>query len=339
MARDTVRVAEAFGFTDRLFSTPEERRSLRSLEDGLDLVEQRITTHAQFADPVVDGVTRYLTEAGGKRVRPMLVLLAAQLGDGVTNPVIDAAAAIEITHLASLYHDDVMDEAATRRGVPSAHTVWGNSVAILAGDLLFARAANLFAPLGLEAARIQAQTFERLCLGQMRETLGPGDADPVEHYIGVLQDKTGSLIAASAELGVLLSNSDPAYRAPLRAYGEAIGVAFQLVDDVIDLDLTNDTGKDAGNDLRAGVPTLPLLLLRQQEGDDSALVRSLTNSSEDETFRSAVAALADHEATAATRREAERWQQRALAALEPLPVGPVRRGLTKFAESVVERRA
>ena len=248
---------------------PAERAALARLESGLERVETRLTETLRFTDPIADSVARYLKEAGGKRVRPMLLMLTAQLGDDTSDQVADAAAVVEITHLASLYHDDVMDEADTRRGVPSAQTVWGNSVAILAGDLLFSRAASLTAPLGEDVAAVQARTFERLCMGQLQETLGPRDADPVDHYINVLADKTGSLIAAAAELGVIVSGADERFREPVREFGESIGVAFQLVDDIIDLSASPETGKPAGTDVRAGVPTLPTLLLRgRQDPED-----------------------------------------------------------------------
>lgn len=208
---------------------------------------------------MADVTTRYLLDAGGKRVRPMLALLIAQLGEGNTQQVVDAAVAIEITHLASLYHDDVMDEADMRRGVPSAQAVWGNSVAILAGDLLFARASKIVADLGPRAIRLQAATFERLVLGQLHETIGPrDDQDPIEHYLDVLADKTGSLIACAAQMGVIYSGADPELESAVLAFGERTGVAFQLVDDVLDLaDQPEETGKLAGTDLRAGVATLP----------------------------------------------------------------------------------
>ena len=149
--------------------------------------------------------------AGGKRFRPMLALLAAQLGDAEAPEVIRAAVVCELTHLATLYHDDVMDEAAVRRGAPSANSRWTNSIAILTGDLLFARASDLLADLGPDAVRIQAQTFERLVTGQMRETVGaqPGE-DPIDHYLDVLADKTGSLVATSARFGAGFAGVDAA---------------------------------------------------------------------------------------------------------------------------------
>lgn len=330
-------IAESFGLTRTRFSLPAERAALRELEAGLDRVEARLAEKLKVADPVVDSLTRYLKEAGGKRVRPMLLLLASQLGSGASQEVIDAAVVVEITHLASLYHDDVMDESDVRRGVPSAHVVWGNSMAILGGDLLFATAAQLSAPLGPEVGMLQARTFERLCLGQMHETLGPRDADPVDHYIQVLADKTGSLIAAAAELGVLVSGADERYRPAMREFGEAIGVAFQLVDDVIDLSFSPETGKPAGTDVRAGVATLPTLLLERRGDEESRALLARLAEPDSPDFDDAIAALAAHEVTEQTMQTAREWQQRALSTLDVLPRGAVRRGLEEFSRSVIAR--
>jgi heptaprenyl diphosphate synthase len=302
----------------------------------------------QFADEIADVTSRYLLEAGGKRVRPVLTLLTAQLGEGNNADVILAAQAIEITHVASLYHDDVMDDAPSRRGVPSAQNVWGNSVAILTGDLLFARASKLGARLGERILALQAETFERLCLGQLHETIGPrADEDPIDHYIQVLADKTGSLIAAAAQVGVIFSNAPQEYRVPVAEFGERIGVAFQLIDDVIDLAAEmDDTGKTPGTDLRAGVATLPLLYLRRLAVSDPSAADLLerierdvasAQSTDDAEVTAAIAELRDHAVTAETLAEAHRWSREAVEALVPLPEGPVKKALTRFAETIVER--
>ena len=192
---------------------------------------------------------RYSVMNGGKRVRPTLVLLAAQLGDPTRQQVIDASVVVELTHLATLYHDDVMDEAPLRRGVPSAHEVWGNSVAILTGDLLFSRASTLMTRLGEKAMLLQAETFERLCLGQLHETIGPRpDEDPVSHYIQVLADKTGSLISAAARCGIVYSGAPLEYEDAMVEFGDKIGVAFQLANFI----------RDVGEDLERGRVYLPL---------------------------------------------------------------------------------
>ena len=336
----------SLGLGDALFATSEERHFARAIEAGLEKVEQGLAAQLVFADDIADAAGRYLLDAGGKRVRPVLALLTAQLGDGVTDEVIVGAQAVEITHVASLYHDDVMDDAQMRRGVPSAQTVWGNSVAILAGDLLFARASKLIAGLGEQALTLQADVFERLCLGQLHETVGPkpGD-DPIEHYLQVLADKTGSLISAAAVIGVLFSNAPKEYREPVEQFGDRVGVAFQLVDDVIDLSgAIEQTGKEAGTDLRAGVPTLPLLYLRRDAQTDAAsaallarLEEGLAPDADPALFAAAVAELRAHPVTEATLAEARRWADDAVAALAPLPEGPVKKSLTQFAQAVVER--
>jgi len=236
-----------------------------------------------------------------------------------------------------------------RRGVPSAQTVWGNSVAILTGDLLFARASKLIASLGERALAIQASTFERLCLGQLHETIGPRpDEDPIEHYLQVLADKTGSLIALAGLVGVIFSEAPEEYREPVESFGERIGVAFQLIDDVIDLSsAVEQTGKTAGTDLRAGVPTLPLLYLRARAETDAEAAKllgrlevAIHDSGEDAVhpdFADAVAELRRHPVTDDTLAEANRWADRAVEALAPLPEGPVKKALTRFAQAIVER--
>jgi heptaprenyl diphosphate synthase len=334
------------GLTERIFASGEDRAFARAVEDGLEIVEAGLHTEMRFADQLADVTARYLLKAGGKRVRPMLTLLAAQLGDGNTPEVITAAEAVEITHLASLYHDDVMDEAQMRRGVPSAQFVWGNSVAVLTGDLLFARASKLVAGLGERAILLQADTFERLCLGQLHETIGPDDEeDPIAHYIQVLADKTGSLISVAAQMGVVFSNAPAEYEQPVVTFGEKIGVAFQLIDDVIDLSSTADaTGKVPGTDLRAGVATLPLLKLRRRAKTDAAsaallerLETEVIGAPDDVDVSAAVANLRAHDVTRETLDEAHSWAREAVLALEPLPAGPVKKALTRFAESIVER--
>jgi heptaprenyl diphosphate synthase len=330
---------------DRLFSTGEDRRTARLIEESIDALESRLAVETKFTGGLVDVVSRYLLDAGGKRVRPILAFLTAQLGNGVTDEVVTAATSIELTHLASLYHDDVMDDADQRRGVPSAQHVWGNSVAILTGDLLFARASALLARLGERAIRLQADTFERLCLGQLNETIGPQDGeDAVEHYLRVLADKTGSLISASAQLGVIFSGGDPVFEQPVREFGEKVGIAFQLVDDVIDIAPSDEeSGKTPGTDIRAGVATLPVLFLRQEAVSDpqaAALLARLTpealeagGADADEAIRM----LREHPVTRRTVDEARRFAREAIEALAPLPAGTVKKTLIRFADTVVER--
>ena len=319
-----------------------DKNLIKSIQAGLENVETALLEAVTHTDPVANVTSRHLLEAGGKRLRPVLVLLGASLGDATKEEVIKAAVVVELTHLATLYHDDVMDRAPMRRGVPTAHEVWGNSVAILTGDLLFARASQIVSRLGGKALTLQADTFERLCLGQLHETLGPQDGeDPIEHYLQVLADKTGSLIAASAELGVVYGDGPDEYREPLRVYGEKVGVAFQLIDDVIDI-LSDESGKTPGTDLRAGVPTLPTLLLRAQAATDpkaKELVEIIdAGLEEDAQLAKAVELLRAHPALEEAYQTAKQWADDAVLALAPLPDSPVKDALRVFAEAVVERQ-
>lgn len=319
-----------------------------ALVDGLAEIERRLAVAVERTSVLQDEPSRHLLAAGGKRMRPALALLAAQLGSGTQEAVLEAAVGVELTHLASLYHDDVMDSAPTRRGAPSAHEVWGNSVAILTGDLLFARASQTVAGLGPEAVLIQAETFERLCVGQLHEILGPGPQDdPVQHHLGVLAGKTGSLIAASAHFGALLSGLQGEQLRAVVEYGERVGIAFQLADDVLDLTASADVlGKTPGTDLREGVPTMPILLLRQwkAEGrlDESGLglVAALDGDLSDAAVLDGVVVqLREHPVMEAAREMARSWSRDAVAQLEVLPNSPARAALQEFADLVVERLA
>jgi len=317
------------------------------LQPRLELVEERLRDAVAQSDALADATSRHLVNAGGKRLRPALVLLTAHLGDGARPEVLDAAVVVELTHLATLYHDDVMDSAPTRRGVTSAHEVWGNSVAILTGDLLFARASSVVAGLGPQAVRIQAETFERLCLGQLHETVGPsaGD-DPVDFYLQVLADKTGSLIATSARFGAMFAGCAPDVVNQVTRYGELAGVAFQLADDVIDVRSdAATTGKTPGTDLREGVATMPVLLLRRRvatggSDEDRALLDAIDGDlSDDAVLADTVGRLATHPVVDETAALAAQWSARAVEAIANLPEGDVKASLVAFADALVARAA
>lgn len=322
----------------------QDRALLKNLESGLETVEVQLKSATTYADSVAKNPARHLVDAGGKRIRPALVLLAAQFGDPTRQAVYDAAVVVELTHLATLYHDDVMDDAPTRRGVPTAQHVWGNSVAILTGDLLFARASQVGSNLGQASLTLQADTFERLCLGQLHETVGPSEGqDPIAHYVQVLADKTGSLIAASARLGIMLSGAPAEYEEPMRVFGEKVGVAFQLIDDVIDISDAGPSGKTPGTDLRAGVPTMPVLLLRKAAaaGDKSAadlLTLIDGDLSEDSVLAYVVKRLREHAVAEQAYNVAKRWADEAVEAIQVLPAGSIRDALAMFAQAVVDRQ-
>ncbi|HEX4358827.1 MAG TPA: polyprenyl synthetase family protein [Pseudonocardia sp.] len=239
-----------------------------------ELLRREVRTQYDF----VTETSLHLMEAGGKRFRPLFTLLAGQVGPRGDSPdVVIAAAVVELIHLATLYHDDVMDSATMRRGAPSANARWDNSVAILTGDYLFAHASRLVADLGPDAVRIIADTFAELVTGQMRETRGPRPGeDPVKHYLTVVAEKTGSLIATAARYGAMFAGCPPEQVAALRRFGEIIGTSFQVSDDVIDIaSPPEDSGKTPGTDLREGIATLPMLYAAQRTDPAAERLREL----------------------------------------------------------------
>ena len=313
------------------------------LELGLDAVEAHLRESVKSDYPFVTEASRHLVDAGGKRFRPLLVLLASHLGDATAPEVIDAAVVVELTHLATLYHDDVMDEAPRRRGTESANARWDNTVAILTGDFLFAKASQILADLGPDAVRLQALTFERLCTGQIRETVGPLEGeDPVEHHLRVLADKTGSLIATSGRFGAMTAGADELAVDVMTRFGERIGVAFQLADDLLDIGSDSQvSGKTVGTDLREGVRTLPALIALAGDDPADARLRELLSRPipDDSEHAEALALLRAHPAMEQARVEARRWADDARAALGELPVSSVRVALELLCDSVVSRTA
>ncbi len=320
-----------------VFDDPVLEGAIRS---GLDAVESMLRESVKSNYPFVTETSRYLVDAGGKRFRPLLVLLASQFGDPTSSGVVPAAVAIELTHLSTLYHDDVMDEATLRRGTRSANSRWDNTVAILTGDFLFARASEITADLGTEATRILAQTIAVLCEGQIRETIGPGPGDdPVDHYLSVLAEKTGSLIATSGRLGALLAGASSSAVDVMTRYGATIGMAFQLSDDVIDVaSSSTESGKTPGTDLREGIRTLPVLLALRSEPPDSPLRSLLTGSlADDARHADALAALRGHPALAEARATLETYAAEAKRIASDLPDTPARAALFALADFVVAR--
>ncbi|CAA9346380.1 MAG: Solanesyl diphosphate synthase [uncultured Frankineae bacterium] len=315
----------------------------QSVKNGLEEVEARLREVVVSAHPMLTATATHLAEAGGKRFRPLLALLAAQLGDPEAPGVVDAAVVVELTHLASLYHDDVMDEADVRRGAPSANARWSNTVAILTGDYLFARASDLTAGLGTEATRLQSRTFARLVEGQIAETAGPAEGqDPVEHHLEVLSDKTGALISTSARLGAMMAGAPAADVETVTRFGEVIGLAFQLSDDLIDVrSETGESGKTPGTDLREGIRTLPVLLVLSGtgEGSDDARLRSLLEGdlTDDARLAEALQLLRAHPAMDAAADRLSRSLDEARSVVAELPPGPARDALHGLTDYVLAR--
>jgi len=314
-----------------------QERLIRRLAE----VESALVGHVQSEAPFVTEAALHLMQAGGKRFRPLLVLLAAETGDPNGSGVVDSACVVELTHLASLYHDDVMDEAQLRRGAATANARWDNHVAILTGDFLFSKSSELTAGLGADAVLIQAQTFTRLVEGQILETLGPGPHDdPLEHYLRVVAGKTGALIATSAQYGARFAGAPLEIEEALTEYGEKVGVAFQLSDDILDIaSESEESGKTPGTDLREGVPTLPVLLARQStDPADARLLELLASDLTDDSLHAeALNLLRVHPAMAQARAYVANLANEAKTLLKALPEGPVRTALEDFADVVADR--
>ncbi|WP_426242551.1 polyprenyl synthetase family protein [Nocardioides sp. LHG3406-4] len=307
-------------------------------------VEEALSEHVRSRAPFITEAASHLMDAGGKRFRPLLVLLAAEVGDTTdSDRVIRAACVVELTHLASLYHDDVMDEADLRRGAASANARWDNHVAILTGDFLFSKSSELTADLGADAVRIQAQTFTRLVEGQILETVEPAPGeDPLEHYLDVVAGKTGALIATSARYGARFGGASAEAEEALTKYGEIVGAAFQLSDDI--LDVASDSaasGKTPGTDLREGVPTLPVLMARASTDPADARLLELLDAdlSDDALHAEALELLRRHPAMEQARSYVAARTAEAKALLSVLPEGPVREALEAFADIVADRTA
>ena len=289
------------------------------LTDGLVAVESRLAEVVQHEDEFIAGASQHLL-TGGKRFRPLLTLLASELGTGVNDAVTDAAVGVELTHIASLYHDDVMDAAERRHGKASVNAEYDNITAIIVGDLLFGRASEIVAGLGSEAARIQAQTFVRLCAGQIRDDRqAPADADPMEHYLGVLADKTGSLIATAARYGAMFGGCSTETVELMRQYGEYVGMVFQLSDDVLDI-VSDESGKTPGTDLREGVTTLPVLYVRASKDPADDRLKDLVSRplTDDAEHAEALQLMRSHPALEQARRHTASVAEQAVALLEPL---------------------
>jgi geranylgeranyl pyrophosphate synthase len=249
-----------------------------TVRDGVAKIEQLMNTELRSADTIMTDPLTHLFKAGGKRFRPLFTVLSAQIGpDPDAAEVTIAGAVIELVHLATLYHDDVMDEAEVRRGAPTANVRWSNNVAILAGDYLFATASRLVSRLGPEAVRLIAETFAQLVTGQMRETRGVAEgADSIDHYLKVVYEKTACLISAAGQFGAMFSGADDDQVQRLSRLGGLVGTAFQISDDIIDIDSdSHESGKLPGTDVREGVHTLPMVYALQEPGPEGTRLREL----------------------------------------------------------------
>ena len=313
-----------------------------TVRDGVERIEQLMETELRSADEVMTDSVTHLFKAGGKRFRPLFTVLSAQIGPNPdAGEVTIAGAVIELVHLATLYHDDVMDEAEVRRGTPTANVRWGNNVAILAGDYLFATASRLVSRLGPEAVRLIAETFAQLVTGQMRETRGTAaGADPLEHYLNVVYEKTACLIAAAGRFGAMFSGAGGEQVERLSRLGGIVGTAFQISDDIIDIDSdSHESGKLPGTDVREGVRTLPMVYALREPGPEAARLRELLAGpiDDDKAVAEALTLLRASPGMAKAKHFLAQYAARAHQELDLLPDVPGRYALQTLVDYTVSR--
>ena len=313
--------------------------NLPRLRDDLAEVETALQRSVQAEDPFLSQVAGHLITAGGKRLRPALALTAAAVGGvDATADVVQGGVSVELVHLGSLYHDDVMDEGTSRRGVVTVNARWGNLVAILAGDFLLARASEIAASLGTEVAGLLAATIGRLCEGQVGELRTAFDVRRTEEaYLGSIAGKTASLMSSSCRIGALTAGMDRPSVEAVTAFGHAFGMVFQIRDDILDVIGTDESlGKPAGQDLVQGTYTLPVIyaLAEPEAGDElrDLLGRPL-DAPERDKARDIVRST---NAIPAARRAAEGYADQAAEAAAALPAGPVTDSVAALGHRLLE---
>jgi heptaprenyl diphosphate synthase len=312
---------------------------LPNLGSDLKRVETALTRSIQSEDPFLTQVAGHLLSAGGKRLRPALALAAGHLASNPAHDdVVEGAASVELVHLGSLYHDDVMDEAQTRRTVESVNARWGNLVAILAGDFLLARASEVAASLGTEVSALLAATIGSLCEGQVRELQHAFDVKRSEDaYLRAIEGKTAALMSASCRIGALAAGLPVEQVDSLTVYGQRIGMAFQIVDDVLDLVATDDQlGKPAGNDLVEGIYTLPVIRAMETEPAATELRALLGRRLQHEEVERARLLVRSNGAVTSACGLARDYAVEASEALKPLGEGPVVSALAAVGHHLVD---
>ncbi len=312
------------------------------VRSGLESVEKLLIDELSDGEEFLTETALYLARAGGKRFRPLFTILCGQLGpEPDEHSITTAATVVEMVHLATLYHDDVMDEAKMRRGAVSANARWSNSIAILAGDYLFAHSSRLLSTLGPDAVRVIAETFAELVTGQMRETVGaPPAQDKVQHYLKVIREKTASLLAASGKFGGTFSGGTSEQIDRLERIGDAVGMAFQICDDIIDIaSVSAKSGKTPGTDLREGVLTLPMLYALDQQGGDGDRLRELLAGpiTDDDLVEEALGLLRASEGMSRARADLAAYADIARTELAEFPGSAARTALLRVIDYTASR--
>jgi heptaprenyl diphosphate synthase len=311
-----------------------------AIRERLNQVEAFLEKAVRSDTDFVTETASYLLAAGGKRFRPMLVLLSGYFGDPTDPRLVPGATAIELTHVATLYHDDVIDAADRRHGVPSVNARWGNNVAILTGDFLFARASEISSDLGADVTRLLARTIATVCDGQIREVESWGRLEQTqEAYLETIRRKTAALIATSCRLGAMLSDATPETIDQLDDFGMALGVAFQLSDDIMDVISTEEElHKEPGQDLKLGVYTLPVLYALQDGTPGRELAGILSaGPPSGERLDAALDLVRREEPLERARQDVQRSVERTRRLAEGLPRGTARESLLQITEYLAAR--
>ena len=300
--------------------------------------ERMASDHA----PRIPEVTAHLVEAGGKRLRPMLTLAAAKMCGYAGSDHVDLAAAVEFIHTATLLHDDVVDESDKRRGRPTANLLWDNTTSVLVGDYLFARSFQLMVRTGsLRVLDILSNAAATIAEGEVLQLTAARDlATTEEVYLKVVRGKTAALFSAATEVGGVIAGQDDAIVRALFDYGDALGISFQIVDDLLDYQGTGATGKNIGDDFRERKLTLPVIraVAHADEDERAFWTRTIAKGQQQEgDLDAALALMARHGTLDSTRDSAIEWQGRAKAALAPVPDHPIKSMLLDLADYVVER--
>jgi octaprenyl-diphosphate synthase len=311
--------------------------------EELDAVNRVIVDQLRSDVDMVENVGHYIVDSGGKRLRPMLALLAAAALGTVDDRQVRFAAVVEFIHTATLLHDDVVDVSELRRGRPTANSAFGNAPSVLVGDFIYTRAFQLMVALGNESLlRMMADTTNTIAAGEVLQLVRAGDADTTEaQYYDVIDRKTATLFAAACEGAALLADAGEEAVRALSDCGRSIGIAFQLVDDLLDYEGDpEETGKNVGDDLSEGKPTLPLIhAIREGTPQQQAVVRAAIANKDAGRLEEVIAAVRDCGGLRYTRKAAEAQRDRALDALAVLPASAARSALEALAHRAVERRS
>lgn len=316
--------------------------SIRSLvQSDLEAADKFICTELRSDIPFVNQLVEYILNAGGKRIRPLLVLLTARAFSHDKQKHINLAAAIELIHTATLLHDDVVDSSTMRRGLKTANSIWGNEASVLVGDFLYSRAFQLIVKLeNLEILRIFSDATNIIAEGEILQLLNCHNPDTTENsYYEVIQRKTAKLFEVATQTGAALTTNTTSEVIAMRDYGMQLGIAYQLIDDALDYHASSaETGKNIGNDLTEGKPTLPLIhALRKGSSAEVALIRKAIETGSSDDLDAIISIIESTGAIEYTALAAKRYAQQAKATLAHIPESPYRQALHDLTEFVVER--